>query len=246
MKWWLTVAVYFVSSYWRRLLLFGGVAALMAVGVMVLVMFVGRDSDRVEASQSTPEPPVLGQVGPAMAPKITISTKAPIPAVEPTVKPVVVAVKAENTPVPAAVREPAATSLPAVAAPPRIEVPIRLSRADNIGSLEFVLAYDPEMLELVDVKKGNLAGESLLDSGSRNPGRIWTALINPEGITGNGTVAVFTFDLLDSEVTESILNLESVYANDATTLLDLLAEPSHGKFVGEGLAITSPRLNFVN
>lgn len=199
MKWWLTVALYFVSSYWRRLLLFGGVAALMAVGVLVLVMFVGRDSDQVEASQPTPEPPVLAKAGPATVP-----------------------------------------------APPRIEVPVRLSRADNIGSLEFVFAYNPQMLELVEVKKGNLAGESLLDSGPRTPGRIWTALINPEGITGNGAVAVFTFDVLDSEVSESMLNLESVYAHDATTLLDLLAEPSHGQFVSEGLSITSPALNLVN
>ena len=263
MKWWLTVALYFIGSYWRRLLLFGGVAALMAVGVMVLVMFVGKDSDRkVEASQSTPESqaeaPVVEKVRPSEA--AVVSTKAPISVVEPKVAPVVSRVEPTkapaNTPIPAptaaptpepkAAAEPTPNPIPILAEPSRIEVPVILSQAHNVGSLEFILVYEPEMLKLVEVKKGALAGESLLDSASRSPGRIWTALINPQGITGDGTAAVFTFDLLDSDATESKLEIQGVYAHEATTLLDLLAEPSHGQFVSEGLSITSPALNFIN
>ena len=238
MKWWLTVALYFVSTYWRRLLLFGGVAAIMAVGVMVLVMVVGSESDPVEAAQSTPKPRTVVKVEPTKARAPVVSTKAPIRVVEPTLAPVGTRMAPTKAPVNA--------PTPVPTAPPRIEVPVLLSRAQNVGSLEFVLVYEPQMLKLVEVKKGDLAGESLIDSGSRTPGRVWTALINAEGITGDGVVAVFTFDVLESEATEGPLELKNVYAHDATSLLDLLAETSQGEFAVDGLEITYPGLNFIN
>ena len=198
----------------------------MAVGIVVLVMFLGRGSDPVEAAQSTPEPQAVAKVEPTKAPvntpnqvKVGAATPAPTDAPEPP---------------------------PTAAAPSRIEVPVLLSRAQNVGSLEFVLVYEPQMLKLVEVKKGDLAGESLIDSGSRTPGRVWTALINPEGITGDGAVAVFSFDVLDSEATEGPLEIQDVYAHNAASLLDLLAETIQGEFVVDGLEVTSPGLNFVN
>ena len=230
MKWWLTVALYFVSTYWRRILLFGGVSAVMAVGILVLVMFVGRGSEPVEAAQSTPEPQTVAKEEPSKAP---VNTPTQVPAVAP-------------TPAPTAAPDPTQIPPPTAAAPFRIEVPVLLSRARNVGSLEFVLVYEPQMLKLVEVKKGDLAGESLIDSGSRTPGRVWTALINTEGITGDGAVAVFTFEVLDSEATEGPLELKNVYAHDATSLLDLLAETSQGEFAVDGLEIAYPGLNFIN
>ena len=241
MKWWLTVALYFVSTYWRRLLLFGGVAAIMAVGVIVLVMVVGRGSDPVEAAQSTAEPRTVVEVEPKEASAPVVSTKAPIRVVKPTLAPSDTIAEPAKGPV--HTRTPAPT---AVAAPPRIEVPVLLSRAQNVGSLEFVLVYEPQLLKLVEVKRGELAGESLIDSGSRMPGRVWTALINTEGITGDGAVAVFTFDVLGSEATEGPLEIQNVYAHDAASLLDLLAETSQGEVVVDGLEVTSPGLNFFN
>jgi hypothetical protein len=248
MKWWLTVALYFVSTYWRRILLFGGVSAIMAVGIVVLVMFVGRGSDPVEAAQSTPGPKTVAKVAPAKTIAPVVSTKAPIGVVEPILAPVVAKVRPTKAPVITPTQVPAVAPAPppTAAVPSRIEVPVLLSRAQNVGSLEFVLVYEPQMLNLVEVKKGDLAGESLIDSGSRTPGRVWTALINTEGITGDGAVAVFTFEVLDSEATEGPLELKNVYAHDATSLLDLLAETSQGEFAVDGLEIAYPGLNFIN
>ena len=269
MKWWLTIALYFVGTYWRRILLFGGVSAIMAVGILVLVMFVGRGSDPVEAAKSTPEPQTVAKKEPAKAkaPVVSIkdndpvvSTKVPMQIVEPTLAPVVARVEPTKapvitptqvpevapTPAPTAAPDPTPMPPPIAAAPSRIEVPVLLSRAQNVGSLEFVLVYEPQMLDLVEVKKGDLAGESLIDSGSRTPGRVWTALINTEGITGDGAVAVFTFEVLDSEAAKGPLEIQNVYAHDAASLLDLLAETSQGEFVVDGLEVTSPGLNFVN
>ncbi len=270
MRWWLDVSFIFISNYWRRLLLFGGALALVIAAIVVSVIYIGRDSTTAEAAGVQPLATPVAEIKPTAVPPVaraatptSVPTKAPTPV--PTVAP---------TPVPTPAAEPAPQPVQVVAEPERIEVPVTLSNARSVGSLEFVLVYDPEVLELMEVEKGKLAGNSLIDSSSRTPGRVWTALINPQGISGNGEVAKFTFEVIESaepasdtnessltvteevdanpkvatalEIPDSMLSIESVVAHDAITLLDLLAEPATGGFTRKGLNVEAPVVAFVN
>ena len=268
------VCLIFISNYWRRLLLLGGALTLVIVAVVVSVIYIGRDSNTAEASGVQPPATPVVEIKPTAAPVVraatptptTVPTKAPVPTLVPTVAP---------TQAPTPETEPVPQTTPAVVEPDRIEVPVTLSNARSVGSLEFVLVYNPEVLELLEVEKGKLAGNSLIDSSSHTPGRVWTALINPQGISGNGEVARFTFEVIapgttgsestvsgsresgpaadaglnvaaDTESFDSVLRLESVSAYGAATLLDLLAEPAAGGFTREGLDVKTPVVAFVN
>ena len=127
---------------------------------------------------------------------------------------------------------------------PRIEVPVYLTGATNVGSLEFVLVYDPLVLEVVSVDQGMLARTALIDSGARTTGRLWTALIDTNGISGNGPVAVVSFDVVGNGVERIPLTLESVYAYDAASLLDMVTDSSAGSFTLGSKAVISPGLSF--
>ena len=259
MRWWLDVCFIFISNYWRRLLLFGGALALVIAAIVVSVIYIGRDSSTAEASGvQLPATPVA-EIKPTAAPvarattptRVPTNTPAPVSMVAPDP-----ATEAESVPQP----------VPVVVEPDRIEVPVTLSNAQSVGSLEFILVYNPEALELIGMEKGEMAGNSLIDSSSRTPGRVWTALINAQGINGNGEVARFTFEVITpantgpeitvsgsresgpsaAETLDSVLRLESVSAHSSTTLLDLLAEPDAGEFTREGLNVKSPVIAFVN
>ena len=91
-----------------------------------------------------------------------------------------------------------------------ISVPILATRADNVGSLEFVLTYDPAKVELAQIERGLLSGDALIDSGSPSPGRLWAGIIDINGITGSGPVAVVKFKIKDDADGTMPLSLETV------------------------------------
>ena len=187
------------------------------------------------------------QAEPLAAPEPTVAPPAPSPTPEPTPEPSPTRAPTSTPfPTPTATPPPTATPLPpptAVVAP-RIEVPVYLTGATNVGSLEYVLVYDPSVLEVVSVDKGMLARTAMIDSGTRTTGRLWTAVIDTNGISGNGPVAVVSFNVVGNGVDRIPLTLESVYAFDATSLLDMVTEVSAGSFTLGSKAVMSPGLSF--
>ena len=212
------------------------VALPVVAGIVVAGLWIGG------AFSGSPAEP-LAALEPAVAP-----TPAPTP--EPTPEPSPTRVPT-STPFPTPTAHPSpegpkATPLPPPTpmAAPRIEVPVYLTGATNVGSLEFVLVYEPSVLEVVSVEKGALARTALIDSGSRTAGRLWTAVIDTNGISGNGPVAVVSFNVVGNGVERISLTLESVYAYNATSLLDIVTEASAGSFTLESKAVISPGLSF--
>ena len=63
-------------------------------------------------------------------------------------------------------------------------------------------------------------------------------------VARNGPVAVVSFDVVGNGVEKITLTLESVYAYDATSLLDMVTESSVGSFTLESKAVISPGLSF--
>jgi hypothetical protein len=217
MRWMLEVAFIGLSTSWKWLL--GSTAA---VAILVGLLFgVGVLDGGDSSDTDTDGPFVAAPPTPTPAPK---ATPRPTQAVA-------------ATPVPSATRVPAA---PAKV----ISVPILATRAANVGSLEFVLVYDPAKLEFAQVERGLLSGDALIDSSSSEPGRLWAGIIDMQGINGSGPVAVVKFRVRDGVSGAMPLSLESIAAFDANTLVDIVTGTTAGEFNVTELHPLSPIVTF--
>lgn len=219
MRWMLEVAFIGLSTSWKWLL--GSTAA---VAILVGLLFgVGVLGGGDSSDTDTDRPLVAAPPTPTPAPK---ATPRPTQAV-------------------AATPVPSATQVPAAAAPAKvISVPILATRAANVGSLEFVLVYDPAKLEFAQVERGLLSGDALIDSSSSEPGRLWAGIIDMQGINGSGPVAVVKFRVRDGVSGAMPLSLESIAAFDANTLVDIVTGTTDGEFNVTELHPLSPIVTF--
>ena len=218
MRWMLEVAFIGLSTSWKWLL--GSTAAIaILVGLLfgVGVLGGGDGGDNKTDTLFVAASP----------------TPTPRPQATPVPTQAVVA-----TPVPAA-----ATPVPAAPAKV-ISVPILATRAANVGSLEFVLVYDPAKLEFAQVERGLLSGDALIDSSSSEPGRLWAGIIDMQGINGSGPVAVVKFRVRDGVSGAMPLSLESIAAFDANTLVDIVTGTTAGEFNVTELHPLSPIVTF--
>ena len=216
MRWMLEVAYIGILSSWRWLL--GSAAVVGAlVGLLLAVGVLGGGSDGS---------------GAALPSAIASPTPAPAASTNPTAVP-------QPTPTLAP------TLAPAVAPAAKfISVPILATRANNVGSLEFVLVYDSAKLELEQVERGLLSGDALIDFSTPSPGRLWTGIIDLSGIDGSGPVAVVRFKIRDNVGGNMPFTLENVAAFDANTLVDIITGTTPGEFAVSGVAPLSPIVTF--
>ena len=223
MKWFLDVAYLALGASYKYLL-----GVMVLVGVLVGILFAtgvlggGDDTSR-------PRPTAVPSATPTPTP-VPTPTLAPSPT--PTSTPVVLPT-ATTSPTPTAVFL------------QEISVPIFLDGAANVGSLEFVLVYEPTVLEVTRVETGALASNALLDFSTPTPGRVWTGMIDTGGITGEGPAAVIIFAVIGNADSSTSLILENVVAYDATASLDIITQASAGSFVVKGGSLTAPTLGFL-
>ena len=222
MRWILEVAYIGIATSWKWLL--GSTAVVAAlVGILFGVGVLGGGGE----AGTTDNTPLAASPSPT-----------PTPAASPTPTPAA-------GPSPTQVVTPTSTPQPTVAPAAKfISVPILATRANNVGSLEFVLVYDPAKLELAQVERGLLSGNALIDSSSPGPGRLWAGIIDINGMDGSGPVAVVKFKVRDNVGGTMPLSLESISAYDANTLVDILTTTTPGEFTGAGLTPLSPIVTF--
>jgi len=220
MRWMLEVGYIGILSSWRWLL---GSAAVVGVlvGLLLAVGVLGGGSDgsgaALPSAIASPTPAPSASANPTAVPQ-------PTPTIAPTLAP---------------------TLVPAVApAPKSISVPILATRANNVGSLEFVLVYDSAKLELEQVERGLLSGDALIDFSTPSPGRLWTGIIDLSGIDGSGPVAVVRFKIRDNVGGNMPFTLENVAAFDANTLVDIITGTTPGEFTVSGVTPLSPIVTF--
>jgi len=224
MRWMLEVAYIGILSSWRWLL---GSAAVVGVlvGLLLAVGVLGGGSDgsgaALPSAIASPTPAPAASTNPTAVPQ-------PTPTVAPTIAPTL-----------------APTLAPAVAPAPKfVSVPILATRANNVGSLEFVLVYDSAKLELEQVERGLLSGDALIDFSTPSPGRLWTGIIDLSGIDGSGPVAVVRFKIRDNVGGNMPFTLEDVAAFDANTLVDIVTGTTPGEFIVSGVTPLSPIVTF--
>ena len=242
MKTWIGLGLLALRASWKWLL------ALLVVVVLVGVGFVAQGILREDSeAKAAINEVVLKPAGPPAA--------TSVPKAAPTQAPKVIAVPQprENdriapTAVVAPTRVPptpiVAPLHPIPAAPASVDVPIHLAGANNVGSLEFVLVYDPEVLQMTSVASGVLANAAVIGSNTLTPGRVWVGIADARGIDGGGAVATVTFDIVGLQQGRSALTLEEVVTHDATSLLDILSDATAGEYTIEGHNVTGPTLVF--
>ena len=225
MRWMLEVTYIGLISSWKWVL-----GSTVVVGALIGLLFgIGVFGGSGDKGTKPPSVAVLPTPTP---------TPTPTPAANPS--PTIVAVLAPTV-------EPTArptTKPTAIPAAMFVSVPILATRANNVGSLEFVLVYDPAKLELEQVERGLLSGDALIDSSSPRPGRLWAGIIDINGMNGTGPVAVVKFKIRDNVGGTMPFSLESIAAFDANTLVDIVTATTPGKFSGSGTSPLSPIVTF--
>ncbi len=110
-----------------------------------------------------------------------------------------------------------------------VDVPIVVENAQNLGSMDIVVAFDPEILKVKSVGKGEL-NKGLLTSNT-GEGVVAISLADSKGINGNGAVAVITFEVLKAGTSD--LAIQTVKAYDVNTHVDIKVETQNGKFTAK-------------
>ena len=224
MRVWVDLGLLALADHWKVAL--GGVTILVVVVVGTLLFGVlGSDTAAADLTPTT-------SVQPTAVPD-AVSTPVPTPVA-----------KVAPTPLPKADPTPSRKLIDPIVLLTNVNVPIHLTGAENIGSLEFVLTYDPSVLEVSGVEAGGLAQSALFDFGTRSPGRLWAGLIDSEGINGDGPIAVVSFKVVGPGASTSLLALENITTYDASSLLDILTNATSGSFTVDGRALTAPTLAF--
>ena len=224
MRVWVDLGLLALADHWKVAL--GGVTILVVVVVGTLLFGVlGSDTAAADLTPTT-------SVQPTAVPD-AVSTPVPTPVA-----------KAAPTPLPKADPTSSRKLIDPIVLLTNVNVPIHLTGAENIGSLEFVLTYDPSVLEVSGVEAGGLAQSALFDFGTRSPGRLWAGLIDSEGINGDGPIAVVSFKIVGPGASTSLLALENITTYDASSLLDILTNATSGSFTVDGRALTAPTLAF--
>ena len=93
-----------------------------------------------------------------------------------------------------------------------IQITINVSNAKEIGSMDISLQYDTDVLSLKHVEKGNLTQNSVMQWNIRGD-KVLIGLIDGNGINGNGSIAILTFDVCGYPGSTSDLVLDATATN---------------------------------
>jgi hypothetical protein len=124
-----------------------------------------------------------------------------------------------------------------------LTVPIQLNSAEKVGGVLLDLVYDPDVLEAVEVKAGELARNALIETDLTNPGHVQVGVIELEGMSGDGTLVDVVFKSKSGDQ-ESSLIFERVEVRHAETLYELVPETSAGAIAANTRSVTPPVITF--
>ena len=93
-----------------------------------------------------------------------------------------------------------------------LELPIMISNAENIANMDVELRFNPSVLSVKGVVQGSLTENTLFDHNIQGDS-IKLAFVSSDGINGDGSLALITFEVIGNPGDESTLIL-SVSGND--------------------------------
>jgi hypothetical protein len=109
------------------------------------------------------------------------------------------------------------------------EVPITVEGSPGIAAMHLELTYDPNILAVESVEAGSvMVGNALAAFNTDEPGRVVISLAAAENVTGDGPLAVATFQINGEAGQISALDLEYVEAWDESGF-DLVVDTGAGQ-----------------
>ena len=125
-----------------------------------------------------------------------------------------------------------------------VDVPIILEGATDVGSMDMVLKYDPDVLRAVAVEAGKLGKNAFVEANTAREGEVIIALADSSGINGDGAVATISFEVTGDVGSTSPLTLEKVSVSDVdmveiitTTESGTFSVTEEGALVGDASAV---------
>ncbi|NYT20156.1 MAG: hypothetical protein GKC08_07715 [Methanosarcinales archaeon] len=128
-----------------------------------------------------------------------------------------------------------------------VQIPVTLSNADNIGSMDLVLTYDSSVLRATEVRKGSLTEDSILQSNIVD-GTIRIGVIDMSGISGSGSFVNVIFEVTGTETTSGATSKDgksSISVDRGFEVMDLTSVTSRAS-TGSELVIESISTNTVD
>nr|WP_230972360.1 cohesin domain-containing protein [Archaeoglobus neptunius] len=83
-----------------------------------------------------------------------------------------------------------------------VQIPVEIEKANKIGSMNLIIAYPKDVLEVVDVIQGSLTENSLFDYNVED-GKIKIGVSDTNGISGDGSLFYMKFRVMEAKEKES-------------------------------------------
>jgi hypothetical protein len=123
-----------------------------------------------------------------------------------------------------------------------VDVALNVQNASNVGSLQVELVYDASLLSATGVKAEKLASNAMVESNTKNPGKVVIGIIDSAGLNGQGPLVTVSFKVVGKGKSCPI-TLENIAAYRATTLIDIGLKVTNGS-VSVKKEVVSPIIRF--
>ncbi len=122
-------------------------------------------------------------------------------------------------------------------------VPINIKNATNIGNMDILLTYDPNVVKATKVQKGSLTSDTMFDSNVQVASEIRISFASTQGIKGDGSIAYLEFQAIGSPGSTSPVTLVEAFANKTETFAKLNVVFSPGEVRISGSIILKGDVN---
>jgi len=125
-----------------------------------------------------------------------------------------------------------------------IQVPILLNNASNIGSMNFVVTYNPQVLRVNKVDSGSLLSGALFTPNYQSPPEVRCGVATSGGVSGSGTMAYIEFQVIGtagssspltfSELSASTTSGQSIIVSVQNGTVTVASDKLKGDYNGDG------------
>ena len=102
-----------------------------------------------------------------------------------------------------------------------IEIPITTDRCEGMGALQFVLTYDPVVVEVESVEAGNALPNGMVEFNIETPGQVGIALISSAPVDVSGELLKVRFKLFNAKGGSTPLEITKATAWDYDNNLEM-------------------------
>lgn len=86
-------------------------------------------------------------------------------------------------------------------------IPVKITGASGVGGLDLTVTYDPAALKFVSGEAGPIAKNGMIEVNEVQPGTINIGIVDSQGISGDGNLALLTFDVIGVQGTSSPMDV---------------------------------------